>query len=205
MRPALVIALVALGAACKDKGEPRPPEPPIKIALGDAGVPGITTLPSYDPTAGHLDEDVGRRPPPVRPTRPSTPIDVTLRSSPTGAIAAVDGVQVGTTPTYWAGFADGREHEFTFDLPRHALARYRFVPITSGVLHARLLPVSEEPDVGKAPPEVVPNPITPPIVNPPPAPVQPRPDAWVAPAPPPTVIAPADASALAPPGLGPQP
>lgn len=82
------------------------------------------------------------------PSRPSRPIGVTLRSSPPGATAAVDGTIVGTTPTYWGGDADGHEHEFTFDLKGFALARYRFVPVTSGVVHARLDPIAEETDAG---------------------------------------------------------
>ncbi|CAN5716457.1 hypothetical protein BH11MYX1_BH11MYX1_22900 [soil metagenome] len=84
-----------------------------------------------------------RRPPPNRPGRP---IDVILRSSPPAAEASVDGVAVGPTPAYWSGMADGREHEFVFVLPGHAVARYRFVPITSGVIHARLEAIIEDVD-----------------------------------------------------------
>jgi len=80
--------------------------------------------------------------------RPGRPIDVILRSSPPGAEASVDGVGLGTTPAYWNGMADGREHEFVFVLPSHAVARYRFVPITSGVVHARLEAISDDVDAG---------------------------------------------------------
>src|SRR5262249_61761380 len=89
----------------------------------------------------------GRSPRPG-PPRPSRPIDITLRSTPTEAQAAVDGVIIGYTPTYWAGQADGHEHVFTFVKPGFAGVAYRFVPIASGVVHAHLDPMAEEPDAG---------------------------------------------------------
>ena len=55
------------------------------------------------------------------------------------------------------------------------VARYRFVPIGSGTVHATLEPILEETDAGV--PELAP-----------PA------DAFVAPPPPPTVVTPADAA-----------
>jgi len=135
----------------------------------------------------------------------SHPIEVTLRSTPPGATAAVDGTVVGTTPAYWGGDADGREHEFTFDLRGFALARYRFVPITSGVIHARLDPIAEETDAGVAvsPETTLPHAGSV-LVNPPPAPV--APDAYVAPAPvlAPDAVAPAVNAEQAPPS-GPTP
>jgi len=82
--------------------------------------------------------------------RPGRAIDITLRSTPSGALAAVDGTPIGYTPTFWPGESDGREHEFTFVLPGHAVGRYRFVPVTSGVVHARLEPITEEADAGVA-------------------------------------------------------
>jgi len=94
----------------------------------------------------HLDEGPGTaRVAPIRPkNRPARPIDITLKSEPPGALAAVDGRPIGTTPTFWPGESDGLDHEFTFTLAGHASARYRFVPITSGVLHVKLQPVAEE-------------------------------------------------------------
>jgi hypothetical protein len=86
--------------------------------------------------------------------RASRPIDIVLRSSPPGATAAVDGVPIGSTPTYWSGEANGREHEFTFVLPGYAFARYRFVPITSGIVHARLDVLTDDVDAG-VPPEMM--------------------------------------------------
>ena len=108
----------------------------------------------------HVDEDV--TPPAVRRRRsragPGRPIDVTLRSSPPGAQVAVDGTVIGNTPSFWSGNADGREHEFVFTMRGYAIARYRFVPVTSGVIHGRLDPIHEDNDAGvpTPPPEVVP-------------------------------------------------
>ena len=110
-----------------------------------------------------------------------------------GARVAVDGTSVGVTPAFWSGYADGRQHEFVFTLPRHAIARYRFVPVSSGVIHARLDPIAEpRGDAGIAPPpEVVPNP---------PA------SAVIPPAPPPTIVRPADAAVpVTPPAPAPAP
>jgi hypothetical protein len=150
-------------AACTGKSEP-PAAPPPPVVIADAGVDGITTIGTYDPASGmHLDDDQPGRPPP-HPAAPraSHPIDVILRSTPPNAHAAVDGVPIGTTPTYWAGDANGREHQFTFVLPGYAVARYRFVPITSGVVHAHLDPVTDnEPDAGVSP-DMSP-PVTPPV------------------------------------------
>jgi hypothetical protein len=136
-------------------------------------------------------DDVHR---PPQSNRPSHPIDVILRSTPNNAQAAVDGVPLGPTPAYWNGMADGHEHEFTFVLPGHAVARYRFVPITSGVIHARLEPIpSEEIDAG-----------VPTAPEPPPGiPVMSPPDAPAAVAPPPTVLTPDAAEVTG--GSGPQP
>jgi len=94
---------------------------------------------------------------PTRPkSRPARPIDVMLKSEPRGALAAVDGRVIGATPTFWAGESDGFEHEFTFSLAGHAFARYRFVPITSGVLHVTLQPVATEPSDGGLEPLIAP-------------------------------------------------
>jgi hypothetical protein len=189
---------IAMLVACSSKTAPDPTPQPAPRPRPDAGVPGITTIHDYDPASGmHLDEGGDRRPSaPAGQARQPHPIDVTLRSSPSGAQVAVDGVPIGYTPTYWPGQADGREHEFTFVLPGHATARYRFVPITSGVIHARLEPIAEEPDAGVS--EGAPEGAAVPregagLVNSPPAPVAPSKDAYT-PAPPPTVIAPPGAA-----------
>lgn len=144
---------------------------------GGVGSTVVAVPPGVDPSTVHLDDYSGTHRP-VTPAplagRDRRAIDVTLRSSPPGAVAAVDGVSIGPTPAFWSGFADGREHQFVFTLPGHAIARYRFVPVSSGVIHARLDPIAVERDAGVAPPpEVVP---------------QPPASAVVPPAPPPTLV-----------------
>ena len=130
----------------------------------------------------HLDDDTPARPPTARPQPKLVhPVDIILRSSPSGARAAVDGSEIDRTPTFVQVEA-GKPHEFTFNLEGHAFARYRFVPVTSGVIHARLEVITEDVDAGVPPTEVVP--VAPPVEPPPPAP-----DAYVAP-----VVVPADAS-----------
>jgi hypothetical protein len=159
--------------------------------IADAGVDGITTIGTFDPASGmHIDGvDVagGRIGTPDR-TKPKNgrtarPIDIILRSSPSGARAAVDGVYIGNTPTYWFGESDGREHEFTFTLPRHAVARYRFIPFSNGVVHGTLDPVADE----TLPPDIEPQ-IAPVIAPDAAVPMMVRPDAARVVEPPPTVI-----------------
>lgn len=183
------ILLIALGACGGGGGPPAPP--PASAAPApvrtDSGAPQVTTI-SLDPGAGmHLDGEVPHHASASEGRRARRPIDVILRSTPSGARAAVDGVPLGATPAYWSGEADGHEHEFTFVLPGFAVARYRFVPITSGIVHARLQRVADEPHVDP-PPEIAPRPpIDPAAIAPSPGPTQP--------APPPTIIAPVDAPA----------
>jgi len=174
-----VLALPLL-AACSSKkqdeerpADPSGPPPVGALVRGDAGVTAVVS--DVDPAAMHVDDDVAARPTQVapQPNRPGRPIDVTLRSTPPGATVAVDGAVIGTTPAFWNGTADGREHEFVFTMRSHAIARYRFVPVASGVIHGRLDRIHEETDAGvqAPPPEVVPpRPPTTPSVNPPTAP-----------------------------------
>jgi hypothetical protein len=135
---------LTLCACSSEAGRPRV-DPAVPRDAGPADADDLAADPTTPPTSRV----------PTRPATPraSRPIDVILRSSPPGAVVAVDGVQVGTTPTYWAGDANGREHEFLFVRAGYAYARYRFVPITSGVIHARLEPIAED-GVG-VPPEMV--------------------------------------------------
>lgn len=165
MRPFVaMLSVLPLAAACRTSSEPasRPePAPPAMTAAtptvsDDAARAHVAPLPA-PVTGSHLDDDyVPRHGAAAGGRREARPIDVVLRSTPGGAQAAVDGLVIGPTPAYWNGNADGREHEFTFVLPGHAIARYRFVPITSGTVHARLIPVSEDVNAGTPPPEVVP-------------------------------------------------
>jgi hypothetical protein len=182
------LVVLALLAACSEKTVP--------IAKTDP--PNTGSASPIDLTAPDQPRPEPDDVPHVEPQRPrgQHPIQITLRTSPPGASAAVDGTPVGTTPAYWSGDADGREHEFTFDLRGYALARYRFVPITSGVIHARLDPIAEETDAGVAisPEATLPHTGSV-LVAPPPAPV--TPDAYV---PPPAPIVPPDSAApVAPP------
>jgi hypothetical protein len=185
------LVVLALLAACSEKTVPIAKTDPPKS--GSAG-PIDLTAPDHERPRP---DDVPHAEPPQRP-RGGHSIQITLRTSPPGASAAVDGTPVGTTPAYWSGDADGREHEFTFDLRGYALARYRFVPITSGVVHARLDPIAEETDAGVAisPEATLPHTGSV-LVAPPPAPV--TPDAYV---PPPAPIVPPDSAAPVAPQAG---
>ena len=184
----LVIAL----AACSSKTD-EPTPPPLPPAIADAGIDGITAIVGFDPASGmHLDDDGPNKTPTAkRPRGPATPIGIMLKSEPSGATVLVDGENLGQTPKYWSGTADGSEHEFAFTKPDYALARYRFVPITSGVLHATLERVSsgETIDAGLEPiiaPKLAPD-----------APIAPPPTVLTTdapPAPPPVDAAPAPAS-----------
>jgi hypothetical protein len=195
----LAIAVFALGACSSGHHDATPaPAPAAKPVHGEPAH-AIATITGVDPVTTGLAAHEGTaapQPATLPPAHAPHPIDITLRSTPPGAQVAVDGRVIGATPTYTSLDADGGEHEFTFVLARHAVARYRFVPITSGIIHARLEPVSEEPhgeDDASAAPEAGAE-----LVNPPPAPM--LPPAYV---PPPSP----DAPAVAPPptGLGPQP
>jgi hypothetical protein len=191
---ACALLLIAACSGGKTDAPPKP-QPAGKHAPADRQ-PGVTTISGFDPQSGmHLDDDGHRTDPPqpavVSPAHAGHPIDITLRSSPPGAEVAVDGRNVGTTPTFSSVIADGSEHEFTFVLAHHTVARYRFVPITSGVIHARLEPVADEPPpTDDDAPEGLPVPgAGSELVAPPPAPVA-KPDATA-----PTAT----------PGFGPQP
>jgi hypothetical protein len=156
-------------------------------------------LPAIEPP-GVLSEEAlaAARVLPMRPkNRPARPIDVVLKSEPRGALAAVDGRPIGTTPAFWAGESDGFEHEFTFSLAGHAFARYRFVPITSGVLHVTLQPVATDPPDGGLEPLIAPT------FAPDPEPAPSPPPAAPPPSPPSAPLAPSAPST--PPGLTPTP
>lgn len=196
MHVRVVLALATL-AACSGKKDAEPSSKPAEVGQlvrSDAGITAVVT--AVDPDERHVDDDGVDRPayaahPAARGGRP---IDITLRSSPPGAEVAVDGMVLGNTPAYWRGMADGKEHEFVFTMRGHAIARYRFVPVSSGVIHGRLDRIHEERDAGvqAPPPEVVPpqppaspsanRPIEPPTLVAPTTDALPTPDA-VAPAP----------------------
>lgn len=183
------LALVLLIAACSSEKAPPPQK-------AEAPKPPPPPTPAGHTLAPEERSEPVHAAPPGNVGRAARPIEVTLRSTPSGATAAVDGTVVGITPAYWGGDADGREHEFTFDLKGFALARYRFVPVTSGVIHARLDPIAEETDAGVSPESAAPG-AGAVLVNPPPA----ANPADAAPAPTPVLVPDA---ALAPP-IGPTP
>lgn len=195
---------LAVSAACKGDDEPAPsapPPPPTPIAAVDAAVPpdGITAIGAYDPSSGlHLDDDTpGARRPTGAAVHTHRTLEILLRSTPPGATVAVDGVIVGQTPGYWEGDFTGREREFTFVMPGYAMARYRFVPTTNGVVHGRLTKIISDEAVAGSGAAAIPKPPTPPPTSqspvPPPAPPAP-PDAAQAP-----VITPPIVDAGAPP------
>lgn len=212
MRLPAVLALATL-VACSGKKDAEPSTQPAEVGQlvrSDAGITAVVT--AVDPNDRHVDVDGIDRPVYTHPsTRGGRPIDITLRSSPPGAEVAVDGTVLGDTPAYWRGMADGKEHEFVFTMRGHAIARYRFVPVSSGVIHGRLDRIHEERDAGAGtpPPEVVPpqppaspsanRPIEPPTLVAPSADALPTPDAIAPiPAPVPGTTAPA-------PSIGPEP
>jgi hypothetical protein len=170
----LVMGLVALCACGEHRAPPRdvPHDAPRAIVQPDRPPAAVIS----DLGDMHLDEATPRHTGAASASpHASRPIDVTLHSTPPGAEVLVDGVYVGVTPTFWNGQADGREHEFVFMRRGHATARYRFVPVTSGVIHARLERMSEEPDAGVDDGTSLPGAALPGagsvLVNPPPAPV----------------------------------
>ncbi|HTE55548.1 MAG TPA: hypothetical protein VK698_32060 [Kofleriaceae bacterium] len=113
-------------------------------AAGAAGTAAESAPPGFHLDDPDVEYDVPRRPTRGRKGRP---IEVVLRSSPPGAVAAVDGVTLGPTPSIWEGFADGTAREFTFVLPGYAIARYRFVPTQGGTVHGTLEPIKTEGEI----------------------------------------------------------
>lgn len=165
-------------AACSGSND-APKAEPITPPPADAGARTAPTQPLSDPSAPGM--PAAARPTPKRPGRP---IEIILRSNPPGAQVAVDGTPYGVTPQVWSGETGG-EHEFTFTMGGYSMARYRFIPITTGILHARLEPMLEDVDAGvAAPPEVLPPgiPMVPSAnetIDAPATPLAPPPDAFV--------------------------
>jgi hypothetical protein len=151
MSTARSLAIALTIAACSGKSDAPAARPPADAAVIDA-------VHAPDP---HVDEDPTHVTAHPVQKRPGRQIEILLRSSPPKATVFVDGLEVGTTPTYWLG-ETGAEHEFTFSLPKHALARYKFFPISTGVLHARLEPVANDVDAGVPPAGLVQPPLIPP-------------------------------------------
>jgi hypothetical protein len=125
----------------------RPAAPSTTLSTNPSASAPATT----DPETGfHLDDPEVEYEIPRRGARQRKGriIQIVLRSSPPGAVAAVDGVAVGPTPTLWEGAVDATPREFTFVLPGYAIARYRFVPTRNGIVHGTLEPIKAEGEEG---------------------------------------------------------
>jgi hypothetical protein len=125
---ALLVLLVAL-AACGGKKVPARADDPAAGSLdaGAAVVPAASlTTPSHIPTSG----------------RPR--LHLSLRSTPSGAAATIDGRVVGTTPVRWEMEDDGRVHDFAFTMHGYEPWRLRFSPSHDGVVHAPLRALPDE-------------------------------------------------------------
>lgn len=174
--------MVLIASACSGPADEPKPEPAAPVGVGDGGTDAVAA-PIVTPTAS---------PAPKRPTRP---IEIILRCTPGDAEAWVDGAYLGITPQVWGG-ETGAPHTFMFKKAGYAMAQYRFVPVTTGILHPRLERVAEDVDAGVAPPrEVAPAELAPP------ASISVDEDAAPLAPPPPDAFTP-DAPS---PGLGPQP
>lgn len=162
-----LLAIGCLGLGCS--GDSAAPPPPAVGAPGDAALDGVPSLGPYDPATSAP----GSR----RPSKPRSPraIDIMLRSTPTGAGVYVGNEYVGTTPTIWTGEPATEPVDFVFVKPNHAPARYKFIPITSGLVHGRLEPLAVDArDAGLEPliaPKLAPDASVPPPDAAPPPPV----------------------------------
>jgi hypothetical protein len=170
---ALVLAGTTLACADRDaprhershrERDPAAAKSEAPTATKSADDPPVERVDPVAPTAGtpaatgtaapasefHLDDAEVEYEPARRPAagHKSRALELVLRSTPPGAVAAVDGITVGPTPTLWEGTVDGRVREFTFVLPGYAIARYRFVPTQSGVVHGTLGRLKVQPDAG---------------------------------------------------------
>src|SRR5688572_9333220 len=113
----LVVALAAAGCTGGGSGEkareePPPPPPPVDAA---APIP-VIDAPFEELELGDGGLVAARRP------REKRFIGIQLSSSPSGAVAAVDGRDVGRTPTYWEGEFTGGERCFSFRKAGHTTA-----------------------------------------------------------------------------------
>lgn len=140
--------MFSLACATSEETDEAIKEPVIEVAKPpiDASMPvepepaAITTAPVV---GTHLDGETSPyQPRGYEPKKAKGKvIDLVLRSTPPGAIASIDGREIGVTPTFWSGSLDPRPHEFTFVKAGHAMARYRFVATHSGVVHGSLTPL----------------------------------------------------------------
>jgi hypothetical protein len=134
-------------SAAKSAEDVAPPQPSL---AGTVPGPATAPVPGAPPAEFHLDDPEIEYEPVARASagRKARALELVLRSTPPGAVAAVDGITVGPTPTLWEGNSDGHAREFTFVLPGYAIARYRFVPTQSGVVHGTLGRLKTTADAG---------------------------------------------------------
>ncbi len=143
--------MIVIASACSGSADGPKPEPTtVPANAGDGGTDALTQPLAPTPTASPV------------PKRPTRSIEIILRSTPGDAEAWVDGAYLGITPQVWGG-ETGAPHTFVFKKAGYAMAQFRFVPVTTGILHPRLDPVAEDVDAGVAPPrEVAPIELAPP-------------------------------------------
>jgi PEGA domain-containing protein len=128
-----LLVLVALAACGGRKAEPR-----VEVA---GAAPDAATM---TVTPGAAQVPLPRAPGGGRPR-----LHLSLRSTPPGAAATVDGRLVGETPVRWEMEDDGRVHEFAFVLSGYDTWRLRFSPSHDGVVHAPLRAVGSDVDAGQ--------------------------------------------------------
>jgi hypothetical protein len=132
---AVALSLAAALAGCSNRRAKSEPAPGPRVPDQAAIVPATPEKPAEPAIQGDRAADKKAK------------LRLTLRSTPSGATAAVDGREVGRTPLVHEMDADGQVHQFTFVLAGHAMERYRFPPVRDGVVHATLRPI-EQPDAG---------------------------------------------------------
>jgi hypothetical protein len=131
-----LIAIVCVGG-CGTCSRPAHP-PAVDAAVEPASAPAATGP-----------APIGSQPPLPRVPGGRPRLHLSLRSTPPGAVASIDGRLVGTTPVRWEMDDDGRAHDFAFVLPGYRPWRLRFSPSHDGVVHAPLEAMPEE-DAGVA-------------------------------------------------------
>ena len=107
------------------------------LACGGAGQ---QRDPSAKPDAAATRPTVANEPVPNAQPPAGTPMQMSLHSTPPGAMAFVDGVQIGATPISHTVYITGVPVAFAFELNGYQRAVYTFVPQTAGEVHGRLIP-----------------------------------------------------------------
>jgi len=154
----VLLLAAGLGCSSSDSGDDAtaPPQAAATEVL-DAGLPDAS---AQRPARG-LDQDLhfdsyNRETDATVPVRRSRrdrddELELLLRSTPPGARAEVDGKPVGVTPVLYRAPRDGKARQFTFVRAGYSMARYRFVPTRSGIVHGTLDALAEPmPDAGPA-------------------------------------------------------